>query len=418
MTGAGWAQSAENLAAGPSLPVQQARPATDVDAAYSVQAQALAAPRAEAREAAYAALAAAQAAAAALPAPVEQQPAATMRPSPAPAVVSPGVRRPRRAVLIQIMCWQLGLIAGVVALRQPWPLAIAMITVAAAFIAVTAIPVRGRRAYQWLVLWLGFVRRDRDRDLTDQAGAALLRFLAPEAVTVPGELFMVSRAAGATAVLQPTGEPGAIPSATDLLPGAGEAVAFAVQVVRHAGTDRSRPPRTWIALEARRTVDVHRDPDVHRVLSNAVRRVLRRLRQEGLPARVLVEHEVLSTLAALAHVNAGRGQIRETWRHWRSGPITQITFRIGDATALVDQLPVLAPGVAVTLAVTAHRRPGRAEAVTEAVVRLAALDHGAVEKAAVEFERIAGERGVEVERLDGRHGKGVAATLPIGGPDR
>ncbi|MEV0272601.1 type VII secretion protein EccE [Hamadaea sp. NPDC050747] len=413
MTGAGWAQAAEDVATGRSQPVHQVRPAADADDS----AAALTGPRADARKAAYAALAAAQAAAAP-PVTSVQQPSTVAQPGPPPATTTRATIRSRRVVLTQLVCWQLGLVAAMIAVRQPWPVATVSIVTTVAFLLVTAVPVRGRRAYQWLFLRCGFWRRERDRDLPDQAGAALLRFLSPQAVTVPGELFMMSRAAGATAVLQPSGELGALPSAADLLPGADEALAFVVQVVWHAGTDRTRPPRTWIALQARRTVDVHRDDDVGRVLSNAVRRVVRRLRQEGLIARPLAEQEVLGTLAALAHVNAGRGQVRETWRYWRSGPVAQVTFRIGERRGLPDQLLALAPGVAITLAVSAHRRPGQAAAMTEAVVRLAAVDPAALESAAADVERIAQENGVDVERLDGRHGRGVAATLPIGGPDR
>jgi hypothetical protein len=56
-------------------------------------------------------------------------------------------------------------------------------------------------------------------------------------------------------------------------------------------------------------------------------------------------------------------------------------------------------------------RTGRA---TEAVVRLAATDPRALDGAADQVARLARERGIVLERLDGRHRAGVAATLPLG----
>ncbi|NBH12342.1 hypothetical protein GTY80_55045, partial [Amycolatopsis sp. SID8362] len=240
---------------------------------------------------------------------------------------------------------------------------------AAVVVALTAVRVRGRWLSTWLVVGSDYALRDRARDLRGpaEAGRELLRLLSPEATGTAGDTgFLLSRAAGITVVLQPKSAERdltkAMPSPESLLPPPHEpAEAVAAQVVHHAGIARDRPPRVWLALQALRTPDVQHDTDVQRALGNTVRRVLRRLRRDGLPAHGLTEPELLGTLASLAHVNAGRGQVREDWSHWYSGPIAQATFRLDGwadlppavAPQLLRWLPAKIPRAAVTVAVTA-----------------------------------------------------------------
>ncbi|WP_410657954.1 type VII secretion protein EccE [Amycolatopsis sp. lyj-112] len=390
------------------------------------------ASRAAAREAALATLAAARqgeqrsqwSAAPPFPAPAPAAP-----PADPPAV--PG-RRPGRfggIGMLQIVCWQLVLVALVLVAGRPWPLAAAVVTAAVVIVALTAVRVRGRWLYEWLGSASGYLVRDRDRDLrnTGEAGRALLSLLSPEAAGTTGEIgdetvFMVSSADGITAVLQPksAAREQAMPSPGALLP-PDQALEVAAQVIHHAGADRSRPPRVWVALQALRTVDVHRDADVRQTLGNTVRRVRRQLRRDGLPVRALAENEVLGTLASLSHVTAGRARIREEWRFWHSGPISQATFRLdgwplspGLAAQLSRRLLAAAPRAAVTLAVTARRNATETEPRITAVIRVAAAGAQAVEYAVRELELVARRGGITWERLDGRHARGVAATLPIG----
>uniref|UniRef100_UPI0011786DDF type VII secretion protein EccE n=1 Tax=Amycolatopsis lexingtonensis TaxID=218822 RepID=UPI0011786DDF len=301
---------------------------------------------------------------------------------------------------------------------------------AAVVVALTTVRVRGRWLSAWLVVGSDYALRDRVRDLRGpaEAGRELLRLISPEATGTAGDTgFLLSRAAGITVVLQPKSAERdltkAMPSPESLLPPPHEpAKAVAAQVVHHAGIARDRPPRVWLALQALRTADVQHDADVQRALGNTVRRVLRRLRRDGLPAHGLTEPELLGTLASLAHVNAGRGQVREDWRHWYSGPIAQATFRLdgwaelppGVAPQLLRWLPARIPRAAVTVAVTAHRPAATARIRTEATVRLAAAGPEDLEAAAGELIRLASEWALSADRLDGRHAKGVAATLPIG----
>lgn len=409
------------------------RAATMADPLAYAAPSSQAASRAAAREAALATLAAARHGeehpwppAAAPPVPA---PAATAPPADPPA--APG-RRPGRIGgigVLQIVCWQLVLVALVLVAGRPWPLAAAVVTVAVVIVALTTVRVRGRWLYEWLGSASGYLVRDRDRDLrnTGEAGRALLRLLSPEAAVTTGEIgdetvFMVSSADGITAVLQPksAAREQTMPSPGALLPPE-QSLDVAAQVIHHAGADRSRPPRVWVALQALRTVDVHRDADVRQALGNTVRRVRRQLRRDGLPVRALAENEVLGTLASLSHVTAGRARIREEWRFWHSGPISQTTFRLdgwplspGLAAQLSRRLLAAAPRAAVTLAVTARRSATETEPRITAAIRVAAAGAQAVEYAVRELELVARRGGITLERLDGRHARGVAATLPIG----
>ncbi|RSN65202.1 hypothetical protein DMH01_02040 [Amycolatopsis sp. WAC 04182] len=421
----------------PPPPLPRAAPAAPRAAAVSDPlAYAAPAARAAAREAALAALTAARQA--------EQRPrgfAAVPVASPMPGTPRPNppapvpVRRSARFGGIgvpQIVCWQLVLVAVVLVSGRPWPLVATVLTAAVVVLALTTVRIRGRWLYAWLGSASGYLTRDRDRDLRNagEAGRALLRLLSPEATGTAGEIgdetvFMVSRADGVTAVLQPKSavreQP--MPSPLTLLPPAREQASdVAAQVIHHVGADRSRPPRGWVALQALRTVDVHRDADVRQALGNTVRRVRRLLRRDGLPVRALAENEVLGVLASLAHVTAGRARIREDWRFWHSGPICQATFRLDGwdtlspvlTADLSRRLLAAAPGSAVTLAVTARRSAAETEPRVSASIRIAAAGPQAVEHAVRDLELAARRGGLTLDRLDGRHAKGVAATLPLG----
>ncbi|MFJ8913037.1 type VII secretion protein EccE [Amycolatopsis sp. NPDC102389] len=421
----------------PPPPLPQAAPA--VPRAQPVAdplAYAAPAARAAAREAALAALTAARQA--------EQRPrwsAATPVPAPMSGPPQPNPPSPARGRrpgrfggigVAQIVCWQLVLVALVLVAGRPWPLAAAVVTAAVVVLALTAVRIRGRWLYAWLGSASGYLTRDRDRDLRNagEAGRALLHLLSPEATGITGEIgdetvFMVSRADGVTAVLQPksAAREQPMPSPLSLLPPSLEqSLDVAAQVIHHIGADRSRPPRGWVALQALRTVDVHHDADMRQALGNTVRRVRRQLRRGGLPVQALTENEVLGTLASLAHVTAGRARIREDWRFWHSGPICQATFRLDGWDALPPALAgdlsrrllAAAPGSAVTLAVTARRSAAETEPRVSAAIRIAAAGAHAVDHAVRDLELAARRGGITLDRLDGRHAKGVAATLPIG----
>lgn len=338
--------------------------------------------------------------------------------------------RLRTAGVPRIVCWQLVLLTVVLTIGKPWGTSASVGFVALVVLVLSSVRIRGRWVYQWLFLSSKYLLRERDRELRGPGGTggALLLAISPEAVglvdTLDGDpVFMISRTAGITAVLQPKSavpDPARLPPPESLLPPANEqAPAFAVQVVHHAGVGHQRPFRTWVALQALRTIEVCQDPDVQQGLVNAVRRVQRRLRRAGLPTTGLAENEFLGTIASLAHVTAGRSRVREQWRFWHSGGVSQATFRLDGWTALpygvaprmVHRLLTATPQAAVTIAVTASRS---GESNVDACLRVAAAGPPALEHAVQVLTRLANEWGVGMARLDGRHLQGVAATLPIG----
>lgn len=331
--------------------------------------------------------------------------------------------------VLRICGWQLALIAIVLGIGRPWPVAALLWCGALFLLALTAVRLRGRWLGDWLALGVRYCARDRHTDLGTAAspGPALLRLVAPEAtgstVRVGDEpIHLISRASGITAILRPAaGDPATVLGAPEtLLPAADPAIA--VQVVHHAGINRDQPPRTWLALQALRTADTYQDAELRHALGNAVRRVRKQLRRLGCPAGGLAEHEVLGTLAALAHVNGGRGQVREGWRLWQSGPIGQATFRLdgwseaarSGTRQLTGWLLAAAPQAAVTISIIAYRAATNPQPRIHATLRLAATSPQALARSEGQLTEAARHCAITLTRLDGRHAEGMAATLPIG----
>jgi type VII secretion protein EccE len=331
--------------------------------------------------------------------------------------------------VLRLCGWQVALIAIVVGIGRPWPVAALLWAGALVLVALTAVRMRGRWLGEWLSLALRYSARDRHADLGSAGppGPALLALIDPDAtgstVGVGDEpIHLISRASGITAILRPVaGDPTAVLGAPQtLLPPADPTIA--VQVVHHAGIDRHQPPRTWLALQALRTAETYQDAELRQTLANAVRRVRKHLRRLGCPAGGLAEHEVLGTLAALAHVTGGRGRVRETWRHWQSGPIGQATFRLdgwseaanSGTRQLTGWLLSAAPHTAVTISITAHRVATDPEPRVRATLRLAAANPQALARSEGQLSEAARHCAITLTRLDGRHAQGMAATLPIG----
>jgi type VII secretion protein EccE len=168
-------------------------------------------------------------------------------------------------------------------------------------------------------------------------------------------------------------------------------------------------------------VDTPTDDELTLVLRNAMRRVRRALGRAGVAAEPVAEEQALSALAGLAHVTGGRTEVREDWRFWRTGPVSQATYRLTGWDKLTDtqakgmRASLLAgvPGVASTItlgATTARRGDPRAHAT----LRLAATTETAVRTAADHMTNRLAPLGVRLARLDGTQLSGVAASLPIG----
>jgi type VII secretion protein EccE len=194
-----------------------------------------------------------------------------------------------------------------------------------------------------------------------------------------------------------------------------------VQLVLHAGVRPDTPRRLWVAVHAARTADTPVDAELALALRNALRRVRRALDRAGMPTQPLAEEQALAAIAGLAHITGGRTEVREDWRFWRTGPVSQAAFRVTGWDALTEAQArgllggVLAgvPGVATTLALGA-RTERRGEPRASVGLRLAATSEAAVGRATDILAGRLAPSGVRLARLDGTHQSGVAASLPIG----
>lgn len=423
MTGFGTGQAAPP-------PHRQAQPAARQAAAAPVVAPAVPRP------ATVVPVANAPARPAPAPAPAPRPPVSVVRPEPATPPPDPPSRTPGPRLVLPIVAAELALVLVLLVLDRSWP-AIAVVACCGAVLhAFATARVRGLALWQWVAVAVRFLLRDRAADLpADDPGAAVLGMIRPRArcahtMIGDAQAFLVSDEHGVGAVLRPESsgrDPGPpVLTPRDLLPGGDDEqqLAYAVQVTHHVGVDRSQPPRVWLTLQALRTAEVYTEDDVRAALANVVRRVRRRLRRAGVPFRTLTEQETLGSFAALAHANAGRGRVREEWWQWHSGPVRHTTFRLDGWSALSQQgaarlvrwLLAAAPDTAVTVSCTAHHDPAApgGEPVVAAVLRIATNRPEALAAAVTDVGRLAEEVGVTLNRLDGRHALGVAATLPAG----
>ena len=287
----------------------------------------------------------------------------------APAATA-GARRLGALPVLRIAAWQVAFVLAFVATGQGLAGAIAFGALAALTLGLSA----GRMRGEWLstvaVRWLAFAARSKE-----WPGEHLPL---PRDSTLTSAGVLVS-AEGMTVVVRtsefafPTIEAGA-----DL------------QLVGHRGP-RQAGPGAWLAITVRRDAETATDEQLRVPLDNVVRRVRKEF-------ALLTGREVEAAVRGLAHA----GPSRETWRHWRSGSITQITFRLANSSlAVMERLLAEGRDAAVTVAL----RPDGT-----GVVRVAAPEPRAAERAARRMTEI-----TSLERLDGRHGPAVLASLPIGG---
>ncbi|TDV40059.1 type VII secretion protein EccE [Actinophytocola oryzae] len=340
----------------------------------------------------------------------------------------------RKLSPMQVICWQVAALGVLLTVRQPWPVLSLTSAGAAVLLAMTTVRAGGRWLYELVGLAASFFARPRRRDLPTSGGVpgttlALLENLLPGATprtveTSQGPAMAISHQGGLTATLKPrdlTPELlGRLPMPAALLPAAGDHL-FGVQLVLHVGIRQDMPRRLLVAVHAARTVDTPVDAELTLALRNAMRRVRRALDRAGVPAQPLTEEQALSAIAGLAHVTGGRTEVREDWRFWRTGPVSQATYRLTgwgaltgtQARGMVSSLLAGVPGVASTLTLGA-RTERRGEPMAHATLRLAATTEAAVDAAAGHMTNRLAPLGVRLARLDGGQLSGVAASLPIG----
>lgn len=353
---------------------------------------------------------------------------------PTPAPVVDAVEHPERSIRVgQIVCWQLAVVAVGAATAGSRLVLVLTAVAAVSLILLTAVRFRGMWLYRWAALLLAYLVRRRRNDLAGDAALNLVSVFcgrtSATTLTVREQPYgLLSRPAGVSVALRlgPDAQHELLPRLGSLADSADEQpVTVTVQLVLHKGIKPSQPPRSWIAVAANRTPEIATDEQVSQVLANTVRRMVRRFDREQLESMPLDESDLLSSIGALAHANAGRGQLRERWTSWAAGPVLQVGIRLTGyaglskpiAQALIDTLLGTGTGAAQTIAITVSAPADNPEPIHyDAVLRVAAAHPATLDTAVTVLTTLAGSFGVEPERLDGRHATGVAATLPLGVP--
>ncbi|RIW39885.1 type VII secretion protein EccE [Micromonospora endophytica] len=379
---------------------------------------------------------------------------------------APVVRPYRRRLTVagvhvaQLVAWQAGAAAVLAATPYGVPMTVAVAVAVLVLLAPTMVRRRGRWLYEWVAVWWGF--RGRRRQLAAAGPDAAWQLMSHvegsvelDQVEIDDQpAVLLTHRGGLSAVLEvdPTegallmGAPQALPSPMALLPAADPktppvVVQVLIQVtpaprVGAAAVDRAYRELTggsvpasrqaWVVLQAPRTPDFHADRDLRPALTAAIRRTRRQLRHDRVSARLLNRDEVLAAVATLTHLSGttmgtDRPLVREGWRSWSAQGTPQSCHRLLDwpdraweVDALLRGLPAVA-GVVSIAAARQSGRPGDDEAVLEVAFRLIGADAtglAAADRALVEAVRAHGGR---LQRLDGEHAHGVAATLPLGG---
>lgn len=382
------------------------------------------------------------------------------------AAATPLVRPYRRELgfggvnVAQLVAWQVGAAAVLAATPHGMPLTVAVAAVAVLLLAPTVIRFRGRWLHQWIPVWWGF--RGRRRQLTAAGVDPALHLLAHlergvelEAVEIDDQpAVLLTHRGGLSAVFEvdPTegallmNAPQALLSPASLLPAADEkappvVVQLLVQVTPAprarsgaAAVDRAYRELTngdvpasrqaWVVLQAARTPDFHADGDLRPTLTAVIRRTRRQLRQERVAARMLNRDEVLVAVTTLTHLTGGTAGgageqplARETWRAWSTQGTPQSCHRLLDWPRQpweVDPLLRALPAAASVVSIAASRSAGDDIAV-EVAFRLMGADPAALAAADQALHEAIRRHGGRLQRLDGEHAHGVAATLPLGG---
>jgi hypothetical protein len=360
-------------------------------------------------------------------------------PPPAPSSTAEAIEHPDRSIRVgQIVCWQAALVAVGAATGGSRMVLILTSLAAVTIILLTAVRYRGMWLYRWAGVLVAFLVRRRRTDLTGDTAINLVSLFcgrtSASTVTIREQPYgLLSRPAGASVALRvgADAQHELLPRLSSLADSADEQpVGVSVQLVLHTGVKQSQQARAWVAVCASRTPEVATDEQVGLVLTNTVRRMVRRFDREQIQTLPLDQSDVLASVGALAHANAGRGHLHERWSTWAAGPVLQVCIRLTGfaglpavtAQALVDTLLGTGTGGAQTLAITVAAR-STATASNEqeptrydAVMRVAAAHPATLDTAITVLTTLAKSFGVEPERLDGRHATGVAATLPLGVP--
>jgi len=411
----------------------------------------------------------------------------------------------------QIVLWQVAVALVLAALGRHLALTVSAGVIALVILLLTAVRVRGRWAYQVIGLRLSYLSRPRALLAGTHADrrSELLAFVQPgakpDSVEIREyEVGLLDHVAGTAAIIEIATEsslvverPVALPSPATLLPphdpdappvniqllvqavpaptltAASVSAASSYYALTNGAVPSQR--RAWLVLQLGHSAGYSTE-QIRQAVGNSIRRLVRRLRRDGIPARPLDREEALSTFAGLAHLDtstietsaavsqAATGATidlnavmartgadpqtsltplaQEHWDVWWSESIVQTCFTVRRwpglnspaGQQLISQLTSV-PSLATTVSLAVRRvpppvlesdrkpdrpanrqSPSHPDQVTvELVVRIAAPNPqrlASVSKALVARARSCGAR---LSRLDGQQIRGVAATLPLGG---
>ena len=371
----------------------------------------------------------------------------------------------------QVVTWQVVLVGVLVAVQQPAGVMIPSLLGAGALLAISVPRSGGRWAYQWLGIRLRYWCRRKL--LSTHPGAPIGELLRPmlrglrlETIEIDDvEKVLLTHAGGLTIVLQLTPADGGIlvesaltvPPPTVLLPSSEETGpmvsaqlvvqttpapnayrAHGVVAQSYQSLAQGKIParrRSWIALQTMRTAADADDAELRAALTRAVVHLQRRLQRVGMRGYVLDQAQLTADLAVLTGAetmwrDGGPPSIRlqERWTSWRAGLHQQVTYRLLEWPDLAnetgqdffDELVTL-PSVATTLGIAARRavKPeGKSadshEVELEAALRVA-VPPDQPDLLATQLSDLVNRRGVRMQRMNGEHVFGVAASLPLGG---
>jgi type VII secretion protein EccE len=372
----------------------------------------------------------------------------------------------------QIVAWQVAIIGIVLAVKQPLGRMVPLLAGAVVLLAITVPRSSGRWVYQWLGVRLRYLTRRRQHTVpVRDSGAGLmspfLRGVQLETIKVDDvERALLSHAGGLSVVLQlapvdggaliepavtvpppsvllPLSDEGGPPMSAQLIvqttPAPGVYGGHGMAAQSYHALARGRIParrRSWIALQVLRSPADTDDADLRATLVLAVARLQRRLTRVAMQGHVLDETQLNADIAVLSGAETvwpdnGPAVVRflEQWTSWRAGAHAQVTYRLlewPDLSAetgreFFDQL-VTMPSVATTTGIAARRAgnpapegsPEGSDLELEAALRVSVPSEQA-DQLSMQLRELAARHGVRVQRMNGEHVFGLAASLPFGG---
>ena len=359
---------------------------------------------------------------------------------------------------LQIVAAETAVISAVATHRHELEVFLPVLVVALLVLVLAFVRYRGRWLYQWLFLRIRFWTRRRTRSTArDQApftpftrGARLGRLEIDD-----DRIGVLRHQGGFTAVIEPvyadragrTAGSGTLPPLGDLLPAPNEtSPPVTLQVLVHtipapgqltsedaaatsyaelAGGAVPGQRRVLIAVQVQHAAGTFLPEDLDSTLLNAVRRLRRKLARAGFEVNLLTREDLSREFADVARgaLSAGADEaptVCEEWRGWRAGSARHVTYRIVGWPNLADETGARlveyisrAPSLDTTVSIAARNVDGLIR--IEATVRLQSQNGSSSDAVRPTLAEVVERCGATLERLDGRHGFGMSASVPLGG---